>query len=285
MADLVDVLNVLGGSIGGVVYPSGTSQPSILGGTAQIEVVSGWPLPSKLDIALGAGNVMVSVFPREEERNVTRYPADAIDQTVNTPTVSAAINGQQITIGGAAPSPTFYAHNVSVLANNKYYLYSVQPGNSATTIATALTALIVADIAGTSNTGPVITLPAGARISAARVGTIGIQAREVKRQAKLFQITVWAPTPAIRDALAGPIDIYLADLRRIAMPDGFWAGIEYRNTFMIDDLQKANCYRRDLFYTIEFATTQQVTATQVTQLTETATPTNAPTTPFITINQ
>ena len=39
------------------------------------------------------------------------------------------------------------------------------------------------------------------------------------------------------------------------MPDGFGARLIYKNSMVIDALQKANLYRRDLNYHVEYATT------------------------------
>lgn len=285
MADVTDVADALVSLISAALYPNGTSQPSAANSLPCV-IYQGWPQPKQLDADLGAATpkIHVSVYPRDEERYVEQFPNTASTVTVNAITLTATIASQQITIGGAVPSPTFYAHNVSILVNGKYYVYAVQASDTPTSIATALATLINADVAGTSNTGPVITLPAGARIAAARVGTIGTQYRELRRQERGFQVTVWANCHSSRNAVAKVIDVAIAQTQFLTLVDGYSGRLRYRSSPMSDDLEKSRIYRRDFMMTVEFATTVQIVATQVTQATETVTPTNSPATPMITIN-
>ena len=78
-----------------------------------------------------------------------------------------------------------------------------------------------------------------------------------------MQISVWANSPASRDAFVAAIDPLLADTPRIALPDNTWAHVNYMRSPVVDDLQKEGDYRRDLFYNVEFGTTRTDTATQV----------------------
>lgn len=96
-------------------------------------------------------------------------------------------------------------------------------------------------------------------------GTDGIAAREVRRQSKQFQITVWAPTPTLRDTIAKAIDLALALTSRIAMPDGSQTILTYVNLTQRDEQQKAAIYRRDLFYRANFAIVQDVAAFAIKQ--------------------
>lgn len=61
------------------------------------------------------------------------------------------------------------------------------------------------------------------------------------------------------------IDAALAFTTFLTMPDGSAARLRYRNSAMSDDLQKDCLFRRDLFYSVEYATTQTEAETQVTQ--------------------
>ncbi len=87
-------------------------------------------------------------------------------------------------------------------------------------------------------------------------GTTGIGAREVRRQTKQFQITVWTATPALRSMIAKPLDLTLALTSRIALPDGTQALLSYARQTARDEQQKLLIYRRDFFYAINFATLQ-----------------------------
>jgi hypothetical protein len=87
-------------------------------------------------------------------------------------------------------------------------------------------------------------------------GLIGTGVREIRRQTRTFQITVWANCFASRDPLAAAIDAALAATTRMVLPDGSQAIIGYVNSLQNDDPQKAGIYRRDLMYSVNYATTQ-----------------------------
>lgn len=263
MADLTDVENALVSLIAATLYPNGTGQASAAGGVPCM-VYAGWPTPAQLDADMAVGKAHVSVFPRNEERNTPLFSQDWQPQTMNAATLTLTINGQQITVGGVVP-PANNPHNLSVLANGKPYVYAVQASDTLNSIAAALASRIAADIPGTGAAGAVVTLPGTGQIGAARVGVTGTAVREIRRQERHFQITVWADTPAHRDAVAQPVDLVLATTKFLTMPDGFAARLIYKNSPISDSLQKTRLFRRDLIYLVEYATTQTETETQITQ--------------------
>ncbi|WP_234775178.1 hypothetical protein [Paraburkholderia tropica] len=274
MADVQDVLDTLAAQIAGFVYPNGTGEASVTG--KAINAFPGWPMPNQIDNDMPQGIVDVSVFPLPNERNTTRYTTKAHVMSVVVASLTLSVSGSTVTVGGEMPSP-FTPHNMAVLIGHKAYLYAVQSGDTLTSIATALATLIAADHAGTSNSGPVITLGAGAVPATARVGTTGTTAVEWERQAQTFQITVWAPDPATRKTVGSAIKTALAQVAFITMPDGFGARIRYLRNTLSDETQKVRVYRRDLFYDIEYATTvEQQTATVVTVKTTYQTTSGAP---------
>jgi hypothetical protein len=181
-----------------------------------------------------------------------------------TATITAVIAGQGVTIGGAMPAP-FTAHVVSILVSGKVYPYQVLSTDTLATIATALAALIAVDRPGTVAASGVVTLPSTASITAARVGVTGTSIRELRRQERVFQVTVWASTPAQRDVIGAALDLALAATEFLSMPDGYGARLIYRNSHISDDMQKSKLYRRDFQYSVEYATTQTATDTQITQ--------------------
>lgn len=262
MADLTDVANTLVAMIAGIVYPSGTGGPSVA--ATPIVVYQGWPNPQQLDVDIATGKCHVSVYPRPEERNTTRFTTDWKPVSVNTPTLTLTAAGQTVTVGGAVP-PAGNPHNAMVFANGKPYVYAVLVSDTLASIAAALAALIVVDVAGTSAAGAVITLPASARLNRARVGVTGSSMRELRRQERLFQIGIWADTPAHRDAIAQAIDSTLAFTTFLTLPDSSAGRLVYKSSMVSDQFQKDKLYRRDLMYTVEFATTQTETDTQITQ--------------------
>lgn len=166
MADLEEVLPALASIVANAIYPNGGA--SVVG--ADVKVYPGWPVPNNLDSDLAQGLAHVSIYPRPEERNTTRYPVTWQESVINSDGTGAAVK------------------------------------------------------------------------------TVGEQER-------LFQITIWAPTPDLRAAIAKVIDPALRMTERFTLSDNTWARLTYKSSPMTDQLQKATIYRRDLFYTVEYSTT------------------------------
>lgn len=260
MANILDVQNALCAVATQTLYPNGTGQPSLI--TAPVNIYPGWPQDAALSADLAAGTVDVSVFPTQIERNTTRYPRhDARDVAINTPTLTLTISGQQVTVGGAMPS-TFFAQNAVVKAGGVPYVYATQATDTLTSIATALAALIP----GATSSAAVITVPDGVPVTDALIGTTGTRIAELRRQERVFMVTVWAPTAALRDAAADAIDVALADTTFLTLVDSSAARLIYKSSPATDVFQKADLFRRDLHYFVEYATTLTETDTQVTQL-------------------
>lgn len=262
MADLADVENALVALIAQTLYPNGTGQPSVTGTPAII--YAGWPTSSRLDADLLAlsqgqvgGKIHVSVFPTNTERNTTRYMRQWQPVSNPTPTLTLTISGQQVTVGGTVSTP----QNVMLMVGHQPYVYAVQGADTLTSIATALAALIP----GASSAGPIVTLAASAVLTAARVGGSGTSIMETRRQERVMQITAWADTPARRDAVIQAIDPVLAQIQFLTLVDQTAARLIYRSSRKDDMVQKANLYRRDLLYSVEYATIASETDTQVTQ--------------------
>jgi hypothetical protein len=264
VADQSDVCNALVALISATIYPNGTDKPSP--GTFDARVFAGWPVPAALDqdLAKVPAVSQISVFPRPEEHNTTRYETRWREVSRNTATLALTIGGQAVTISGQAPNAT-NPQNVMVMVNGKPYVYHVQLNDTLLSVLNALTALIAVDYPLVSTQALTMTLPAGARISAARVGVIGVIEREVRRQNKLFQITVWASTPEARDGIAKVIDPALAGTFWIQLADQTQGRLIFKSSTQSDEQQRQRLYRRDLFYYVEFATNQQQTATEITQ--------------------
>lgn len=268
MASISDVEAALVALIDAQLYPNGDAGASAVG--YPVKIYAGWPDPATLDGDLvetsrGSGKPLaahVSIYPLPHERNVTRYPQTAQDGALPAATYTLTASGQVITVGGAAPA-TYFAQNLAVFVNGKPYVTGVTPGQAPAQIAAALGALIVADVPGTTVTGALITLPAGARIGALRVGVSATSTRNVRQQEKQFQISVWTSNPASRSAIADLIDPVLADTPWLSFPDGSAGRLIYRLTREDDFVQQQRTYRRSLIYTVEYATLRTTTAAQI----------------------
>lgn len=90
-------------------------------------------------------------------------------------------------------------------------------------------------------------------------GTQGVSILEVRRQTRNFQITVWASCFDLRDPVAKAIDSALAAVTRLTLADGSQGVMTYVNSMQDDDQQKQGIYRRDLFYAVNYPTTQTET--------------------------
>jgi len=246
MADLSDVVSVLGQKVADALYPNGTGQASAVG--KDCKVVSGWPLPKDLDATLAAGNVQVSVYPVSGmDRNTTRYPKVWQEQSVTAATITLTVNVDTVTVGGTPGA----GQTCLVSDSSGAYDYAVQAGDTLADIAAGLAAAIP----GASAVGAVVTIPNAADLTAA-VSTQGTAAMELRRQERVFKIIVWAPTPDLRDSVSKTVDAVFADLERLVMPDDFYARIIYAGTVETDDVQNQRIYRRDLNYRVEYATTK-----------------------------
>lgn len=257
MADISDVESALVTLAAAALYPNGTSQPSAV--TAPCRVFRGWPDSATLTADLQAGKVNVSVYPSDVFQNITRYNQSYQVASLPATTVTATVSGQTVTIGGTIFSP----QNVAVLVNGKSVVYPVQANDTLNAIATGLATLLsTAGIPATS-TGAVVTVPSalGGQF-VARVGMIATLIRETERQKRNIVVTVWAPTPALRDSVAKVLVPMFAALNRLSMPDGSAAirRIAYDHS---KDLPKEFLYRRDVAYAIEFGTTDTMSAAQV----------------------
>lgn len=100
------------------------------------------------------------------------------------------------------------------------------------------------------------------------VNGVGTALKELRRVARVFQVSVWAQAPALRDSIAGPLDAAFADMWRMPLADNTTGMVRYAGSSQIDDLQKQGIYKRDLLYEVSYGvtTTQQVTAITETTL-------------------
>lgn len=257
MADSTDVANALVALIAATAYPAGTGQASIAPSAAPVLVYQGWPIATQLDIDLRAGKVHVSVFPTPTERVTESNAAEYQAPVLNAATFALVTAGVTVTITGTGGA----GQNAALLVDGVPYVYAVQANDTPTSIATSLVALIVANRAA-SNVAGVITIP-NARSISPRVGVQASAIRVLRRQEKVFQISVWANSFTLRDPLASVLDAALAGTFRLSLPDGTQCLVRYRSSIQHDDTQKASIYRRDMLYAIEYCLTDVVITTQI----------------------
>ena len=256
MADQSDVETALVGLADGALYPNGPGTTSVPG--ADCRIYRGWPNPTALDADLRAGKVNVTVYPAPGAGRVsTRYVQEWTGSAV-LPSLTASINGTAVSFGGTvAPGQV-----AGVAIDGVSYAYRVRPSDNPALVAANLAVLVRADRLA-QVTGSVLNLP-GAGVLTARVVTDAPAKQETRRQSQLFRVTCWCPTPATRDATAGAIDVAMAQQRFIALADGTEGRVVYAGTTVFDQSQDALLYRRDLLYSVEYATV--LAATQPSML-------------------
>lgn len=248
MADLSQIRDTIAENLQTPIYPNGLMMPSIAG--VPVTINSGWPIRTQLDKQLQMGNAMVSVYPLKNERVVTKFQRNYIPNTPTPATLVMTVETVDIvttvTITGTVTIP----QSVMLILNKIGYAYAVLETDTLDTIASSLAALIP----GATSLDNVITLPQSYSIIA-RVSTNYTASAELARVDRLFMITCWCPSEAIRFLLGNAIDIYMKENYRIPMVDNFFAQVFYHNTDDTDMLDKSLIYRRDLNYTIQYATT------------------------------
>ena len=272
MADISDVEVALVNLISGGLYPNGTSQPSAIalsnGTILNARVYAGWPLPGQVDadmangIPAGSASIVnVSVFPQSGlEKNTTRFPRDWKAKPATPCSLTATVSANTVTIGGSVT----VGHYVTLLAGNNAVSYAAQSGDTLASVASALQSLMNAKVA-CSVAGPVLTLPLvmGGRITA-RCAAPGVSTREIDRTNQRFLITIWAPNNDARVATARIIRPLLGVTDFVTLPDGYAGELHYESSTDIDRTGKQNIVCRDLFWWVEFPTTQTMVAYPMT---------------------
>lgn len=243
MADCSAVEQALVALIAQALYPDGTAAAPATGDACK--VYRGWPDPAGLAADLKAGVVHVSVFPLDGEQNVTRYGGDWVPLPTPQVSLTATVSNAAVTFGGTARCPL----NAAVVVDGTAYVYPLQATDTPTSVATALAVLT-----GGSSSGPVLSLPGATKVEA-RVGPSGSLFAETKRQKKSFRVTAWCGCPPVRDNVAAVVDAALAARTFLSLGDGTQGRIRYERSHADDASQKAGLYRRDLVYSVEYATT------------------------------
>lgn len=256
MADQSDVETALVTLVSAALYPNGTNASSVP--EADCRIYRGWPNAAALDSDLRAGIVNVTVFPGHGTGRVTtRYQQEWTANLV-APTLTAVVSGLTISFGGSAD----LGQLAGILVGENVYPYRTQPGDTPASVAANLAAQARIDQI-VQLSGATLIIPGASRLLA-RVVADAVARKEVRRQTQTFRITCWCPTPSLRDTVALAIDLTLAAVTFIDLPDDTQARLIYAGTTVVDQSQDALLYRRDLLYSIEYATV--LAATQPTML-------------------
>jgi hypothetical protein len=248
MADQSDVETALVQAIALVLYPEGTAAPSVVG--PQCRIFRGWPTAAALTADLIAGVVNVTIFPDGSyQHDTTRYSDEPKLITQNTPTLAISVSGATATVSGVAS----LGQIAGILVDDIAVVHRTQAGDTPELVAATLGAYLRTKRL-TTVSGATITIP-NARGVIGRVVCDQIAQRETRRQRQGFRVTMWCPSPALRDLIAGLIDQALSDSNWLPLSDGTAGFVRVAQSKVFDQGQTANLYRRDTIYNIEYPTT------------------------------
>ncbi len=247
MADQSDIEIELVTIVSAALYPNGMEMPSAPGPLCRI--FRGWPNSAALDADLKAGRINVSIFPGEASPRLAPAYPDEWQTVAKPPTLTATVNGLTVTFAGSAAE----GQVAGILLNAKPYVYRIVASDTAAHVAANLAETIRADYI-VNNSAATVTIPS-ARDLLARVVCDQPASRELRRQTQNFRITCWCPTPSSRDTAAAMIDAVLAAMNFLTLANNSKARLLFNGGTVADQSQQAGLFRRDLFYSVEYATT------------------------------
>lgn len=259
MASIDEVLDTIAEQVAAVYYPVGHTQgeTSVTGDV--LLVYPGWPGAEQLEQALGAGRAHLSIWPRDQEKNVTRYFDDWPEEIVPAATLQVQFekNSQLLQLSGNLD----IAHNVGVTASAWHVSVPLTAGlsleDAAIAIATGITGAGGAAVA----IGQTVSLQ---EFVTPAVGVTGTMLYAPRQQQRSVQLTLWTSSPAQRRRLAATLEQYLVKTQRLSLPDATTARFEYQNSHFEDRFQKTALFRRDFFVDVEFSTIVSETVSQIT---------------------
>ncbi|WP_313188882.1 hypothetical protein [Pantoea sp.] len=255
MASVDDVSHFLARRVADVVYPGGIQLPGIV--NAAVKIYPGWPVSGDLQQDIGKGGVHISVWPLPAERKIGSAlgrPCRVIAK--GRPSLQITVNGSLIGVYGVASAFT----NVRVSLDEKEFSFQFRAGTTAAQVVHLLTVLLPLSFIVGSKVCVLMV-----KHIKALVTTAGTAVRELRRQIKDFQITVWAPTPVLRNRIGSAIDVALSEQCHIDLDDGAPAQLLYARQFDSDRSENWHVYRRDLIFSVNYAITQTLTAPEVTR--------------------
>lgn len=241
---------------------------------------------------------LVSVYDRKKGHDATRWIPALIAQTVVTPGLTSTPSDQyippgsavQITLGGAvvpgdavslvvtsrgSTASLDPSDGTTTYVPSRAVVYSVSSRDSPTSAAAKLAAAAAADPLSdwvqVSQLGAVLTV-ANLQSQTVRVqsftGNGGTNTTEIGRRRRDLQITVWAPSPEIRDQVGAPVETLIAEMEvmrgsfgqftsGLVLADGSFARVYAQNDYLVDDPVLAGIFRWDFVICADYPVTAQ----------------------------
>jgi hypothetical protein len=263
LADLSDVMSKIADLATTACYPSGTSATSVT--TRRIYIMQGWPKPQDMDNAMTSNYVLVNIYAIQG--STSNAPQVFAKPQIIIPAVtglSASIDDATGTVVTLSGTPQVGEY-VTLIVDKHSYSYVYAPGNTAADFATGLVALIRADYANARANGTAITIDESKSI-VARIAAPTTLGRTIHRQTQQIRIVVWANNPTDRNTVSAAIDVFLKQNLKISFADTSEAIVNYQGTYLDDNLQNTGEYRRDIIFTVTYATVEQFPGYNVTSV-------------------
>ena len=253
MADVSEVSEFIAQRVAASLYPDGESETSLAG--VPVKIYPGWPVPDVLQRDIEADAAHVTVWALPGERKVSTGLGRPFRTVAKgKPSLQVNVNDSIITLSGEVTADT----NVQIALGSKAYRFHFPAGSELNRVRERLSEVLPR---ASSVPGHIEVLSAG-RITAS-VTTAGTVVRELRRQLKEFQVTVWAPTPVLRNRIGTLVDVTLSEQHHIDLSDHVPAQMLYARQSESDAGGNFHVYRRDLIFSVNFSLTQQSTASEV----------------------
>lgn len=230
------------------------------------QCIIGWPNFEDLTKIIQQGQYQVSIYDDGKVRDTTRFFPQWMAKSPVNVQMTAAVSGNTITFGGTVQPNlnvwTFFGAPISGV------LYQTKFNDTLNTVASGVASAVISGGGSAGASGSVTTVNSTPYVQC-NVGGSGVLAREVSRQRRTIQVTVWAADPLTRDAIAETIETYVgAKGSRVSqflpIGDGTNVWVDYQTSCNRDDKQSDySMYTRDIFYTMEYGLLQIQTATQI----------------------
>lgn len=197
----------------------------------------------------------ISVWPLPAERKISTALGRPFQVTAKgKPALLFTVNGSIISVSGVADAAT----NVRISLNGKTYTSHFRPGTTAEQAITALSMTLPKSFTVLSSVCILMVENLSVYVT-----TAGTAVRELRRQIKDFQVTIWAPAPGLRECIGSAIEMALSEQCHIDLNDGAPAQLLYTRQFDSDRSENWHVYRRDLIFSVNYATTQTIAAPEV----------------------
>ena len=250
MPDQAEVEQELAAFIAGALYPAGSEADSVLGTVCR--VYRGWPVTAVLEADLVAGIAHVTVQPvKDSLKDTTRFSAEWQGSAPACPLIAESA-GERVRFSGTAEAGIV----AGLMVDGRAYAWRV-PERSTPGVVAAVLGAMVRDDRPAVLTGATVEFPGAAGV-VARAVSDGRGGQELRRQEMVFRVTLWCPSPEVRDRVTAFVDLALAGVRFLDV-GGWGCGVQAAGGSSSDEGAAVRAWRRDLLYRIEYPTVLEAT--------------------------